>query len=537
MLYFVSQPRDGIIGVSGNDSFYHIKMSELLPEVGLVETFPWLQFSYFREEGNSFVSHHYGFHCLLYPFVTASKSLTGDALAGGRWAVSTFFAMTACVYFLILRRCNLPLAPLWLTLLLVLPQQFFLRHGYVRAIGPALMMMMILIFLLIRRRPLGVAVIAGLSNHLYLGAIMYTPVIVAAYAAACVLDRKGKAHFPLKLVTYAVIGWAIGAVTYPYFNGMIEFLKLQVFGTGLSPDIAVGREWKPYNGVWWFVTELCGPLLVVLAVVTVARLRMAPRLNVDELFVLFLNLGFLMLTLKARRFIEYWPMFALLSAALMSRPLFRWISVTGKDDISPISSGASRRRFTLVGIATVVLAFVGWAGYPRWQEVRKASACRFDLPAIRATMDFVKANSKPQDVIFTTDWDDFPLFFYHNAQNYYVVGLDPKFTHERRPDLWERYVKLTRGRAPVTTSLRQVDESGRQFVDKLDIQLADIRDHFRADLVITDSDHSNLARQLARDSDLATLVYPDTDYAKCRKSPYLVFRINRPGEASTASPS
>jgi len=103
---------------------------------------------------------------------------------------------------------------------------------------------------------------------------------------------------------------------------MVEFLKLQVFGTGLSPDIAVGREWKPYDGVWWFVTELCGPLLLVMVPVTVARFRLGPRLDVDELFVLFLNLGFLVLTLKARRFIEYWPMFALLSVALMSRPLF-----------------------------------------------------------------------------------------------------------------------------------------------------------------------------------------------------------------------
>jgi len=49
-----------------------------------------------------------------------------------------------------------------------------------------------------------------------------------------------------------------------------------------------------------------------------------------------------------------------------------------------------------------------------------------------------------------------------------------------------------------------------------------------ADLVITDSDHTKLARQLARDKELATLIYPETDYAKCREAPFLVFRIHSP---------
>lgn len=538
MMFFVSKSRDGVIGVPGNDSFYHLKMAELLPDEGLVKTFPWLQFSYFREQGDAFVSHHYGFHCLLYPFVAASNWLTGDSLAGGRWAVSTYFAITACIFLYILRTARVPLPLLWLLLLLILPHQFFMRHAYVRAIGPALIMMMLLIVMLMRRRPVGLALVAGLSNHLYLGAIMYTPLIVGAYAAACLLDRNATRKFPWLLVIAAIIGWGVGAVTYPYFDGMIEFLKLQVFGTGLSPDIAVGREWKPYDGVWWFVTELCGPLLVVIVPVAVARFRLGPRLDVAELFLLFLNLGFLVLTLKARRFIEYWPAFALLSAALMSRPLLSSLSELDNNGDKKLAYEPLHLNWiATVALAVLVVSFVGLAGYPRWMEVRRSAVCKFDLPAIRATMDFVKANSQPKDVIFTTDWDDFPLFFYHNSQSYYVVGLDPKFTHERRPDLWERYVKLTRGQAPVTSSLRRTDDDGRKFVDKLDIQLADIRNHFRANLVITDDDHTKLARQLSRDKELATLIYPDTNYAQCREAPYLVFRINNGSNSAVKSNS
>ena len=58
---------------AGRDSFYHIKMAALLPEHGLVKTFPWLEFTYFTDEGDAFVSHHYGFHAMLVPFVKLSQ--------------------------------------------------------------------------------------------------------------------------------------------------------------------------------------------------------------------------------------------------------------------------------------------------------------------------------------------------------------------------------------------------------------------------------------------------------------------------------
>ncbi|HRW53860.1 MAG TPA: hypothetical protein P5081_13340 [Phycisphaerae bacterium] len=611
MFYFASAPKrfsDGTeaIGVSGNDSFYHIKMAAMLPEVGLVDTFPWLQFSYFREpgpHGGDFVSHHYGFHCLLLPFVKLSEWLTGEPLSAGRWAVCTFFGLNVTLFFAVLRAARVPWAWVWLLLFMLLPFQFFMRHAYVRAIGPSLICMLLLVLCVIRRRPWLLFVVAAISNHVYLGAIMYTPVIIASFALACVVDHGawesfGK-MFPWKIVLFAFFGWLLGAVTYPYFWGMFEFLKMQVFGTGLAPDIEVGREWKPYEGVWWFATTLAGPLLLTFAGAAILRMRLGPRLDADEMFLLLLNVGFLLLTLKARRFVEYWPAFALLSSALMARhviPLLMalgapppessmdtggtavdravdryWIigmfvaaaAIVGQGafalirnadkwklvDAWPlaIAGGALLALVALFGAAANIvswririsdagarsvfclasLAFLANFGFQtnNWPAIREGSQLRFDLPEVRRMMAFLKADSKPGDVIFTTDWDDFPLFFYHNSYDYYVVGLDPKFTHARRPDLWERYVKLTRGQAPTKVALKRKDDEGRVFTDDIQVAVSDIRDQFRAQYVITDSDHMGLAGQLSRQKDLAELVYPGADYNKYRHAPYLVFRI------------
>lgn len=605
MLYFASAPRqfsDGSqeIGVSGNDSFYHLKMASMLTEHGLVSTFPWLKFAYFRNEGDAFVSHHYGFHCLLLPFVKASEWLTGEPLSGGRWAVSTFFGVNVMLFFAILRAGRVPWPWVWLLVWMLLPFQFYMRHGYVRAIGPSLICMLLIVLLVMRRRPVLVGILAALSNHVYLGAVMYTPVIIVAFAAACVIDRDGWRKFPWKIVVASVIGWLIGLATYPYFWGMFEFLYMQVFGTGLSPDIEVGREWKPYEGVWWFARDLAGPLLLVFGASALIRFRLGPRLSADEMFLMLLNVVFLVLTLTARRFIEYWPAFALLSAALMIGPLIRrWFGIDPSASESsplvatPVSrsvadlvwqycmsivaffvivrgaltiwrhaeewrlseawplAGAAIALILLVAIfgseavrttegpkwerllgrtlfALAGVAFVTFSAFPGWLSVRDGSKLRFDLPEVRKLMAFLKMDSDAGDVVFTTDWDDFPLFFYHNSYDYYVVGLDPKFTHARKPVLWERYVKITRGEAPTRISVAQHDADGRAFTDRVEVKVSDIRDEFEAKYVITDRDHKKLAGQLSQQKDLARLVFPCSDYAKCRNAPYLVFRIVDP---------
>ncbi len=608
MFYFASEPKqfaDGTqeIGVSGNDSFYHLKMASMLPEHGLVKTFPWLRFSYFLRQGDDFVSHHYGFHCLLLPFAKASEWLTGEALSGGLWAVSTFFGINVMLFFAILRAGRVPWAWIWLLLWLLLPFQFFMRHGYVRAIGPSLMCMQLLVLLVIQRRAFLILVVAALSNHVYLGSVMYTPVIIAAFAAACVTGRGGFRHFPWRIVICGFVGWLLGAVSYPYFHGMIEFLMLQVFGSGLSPDIEVGREWKPYEGVWWFVSTLAGPLLVVFVTSALLRLRVGPRLNTNEMFLTILHIPFLLLTLKARRFVEYWPAFALLNAAMLARPVIAYYmrallperndrvagGGTGRDGwqvmwtlsmfavflmivvvgfaylwgnaerfelreawalgiaglamiASVLSLGRERliepRPMKYAALMRVCIVLVGVAlavrvGFQSWHTVREGSALRFDLPEVRKMMAFLKADSDAGDVVFTTDWDDFPLFFYHNAYNHYIVGLDPKFTHERRPELWERYVKITRGQAPARASVKRVDDEGREFKDRIDVKVADIRDHFLAKYVITDRDHQKLADQLNRDKQLAEIVFPGNDYSKCRNAPYLVFRVRQTAQPAS----
>lgn len=657
----------GEVGAPEYDSFYHIRMAALLLERGILTEFPWLRFVYFREQGDAFVSHHFGFHVLLAPFVYVSQQLTGDALAGGRWATSAFFGANLALFNLLLRAARVPHRALWIALFLLLPDQFLSRHGYVRAIGASLMFMQLLILMLSLRRYFWAALVLAAYVHLYLGAVMFGPLIVALFALAQVAGPRGDREIPWRMTIICASGWLLGVLTYPYVGGMWEFLKLQVFGTGLSPDISVGREWLPYTDPW-FLFRMAATVFCVWTAVLCVRARFGPPLDARETALLLLQFAFLLLTLKARRFIEYWPPLCLLSAAFMAAPPLRAIAeswrqsselvraalpigllaagvallmqANGNDERSrvliaewrafvpliglllvipltriwlldeggtpratytptrlaapallsiafcvvlgllalralgpdgpagrlripsagwmaaaalvfavplltralagaraPSAATAVPRTATVLAGALVLVAGVAAGGNRAFADVASTLRCNYDLADIRAAMDYLKEHSKPGDVVFTDDWDVFPVYFYHNTHNHYIVGLDPKFTHQRRPDLWERYVKISRGQTPATVRVNMPAHNSQTVSEQnIPVELSDIREHFGARFVIADRDHTRLSAALAEAPELAELVFPAGGYEKNRSKPYLIFRVRDANEAKPAPP-
>jgi hypothetical protein len=593
-----------VVGVPGHDSFYHIKMASLIPEHGLLDRFPWLKFTWFVEEGDAFVSHHYGFHVLLLPFVTVSHWLTGDYLPGARWAIVTTFGTTVMLLNLLLITGRVRWRWLWLFFFLLMPFQFFNRHAFIRAISPSLMFMLLIALLMFRRRYrlTGLAVLA--YTHLYLGGVIYAPLLVGLYVVASIVGPRGDREVPLRLILWTAGAWVVGVLIHPYSGGMLEFLELQVFGSGLSPDISVGREWKPYKGVWWFA-QMSGTILLLWSIAVCLRFRLGSRLSAQELFFLLAHFAFLLLTFKARRFVEYWPVFCLLSAAFLAGPLIRrlngWLEHTREPATfhrtgglwgstvvltlacAALCYGASQRsgidgflsewrvwamlavmylfvplgriwsasaapvvksNFLLRSLKTLRVMVLGvaflaatacFAG-PQLVDMQRTARCGYDLPAIESAMTFLAENSEPGDVVFTDDWDIFPVYFYYNSHNHYIVGLDPKFTHARRPDLWERYVKVSRGQVPADVTVEMPGPTSVRKQERIHIALEDIRDHFGAGYVVTDNDHKPLAAKLADAEDFAELIYPSTDYDEVRDVPYLVFRVREEGEPRPPEP-
>ncbi|HEV8587678.1 MAG TPA: hypothetical protein VGQ72_02290, partial [Pyrinomonadaceae bacterium] len=80
---------------------------------------------------------------------------------------------------------------------------------------------------------------------------------------------------------------------------------------------------------------------------------------------------------------------------------------------------------------------------------------------------WMRANIPAGQIVFNTDWDDFPRLFYFDPTHAYVSGLDPTYLLDRDADLSKLYVDITTG---------ETEDPG-PF----------IRDRFRAQWVFTDN--------------------------------------------------
>jgi hypothetical protein len=76
---------------------------------------------------------------------------------------------------------------------------------------------------------------------------------------------------------------------------------------------------------------------------------------------------------------------------------------------------------------------------------------------------WLEANTPPGSRVFQTDWDDFPRLFYYNTHNTYLVGLDPTYMQQYDPELYDRWVDITRGRVP-RPSQAILSEFGARYV-------------------------------------------------------------------------
>lgn len=673
---FISAPPPGTppadVGLSDNDGHYHVKMAALLPEIGLVDKFPWLRTTIFADR---FVNHHYGFQVLLCPFVYLSGAVTGDYAAGGRWFVTLMLGVVLGLFHALLLVFRVPHRWLWLLLGLLMPAQFFSRHLFVRALGVSLACMFLLCWCLFTGRHRWAGVVVCVAIHLYLGAVAYMPLLVLAVVVAELVGLMGQrweqdAPAPLRadlrrlrcrrLVVWTFGGWIVGLLTHPY-GGLdgLRFLYVQIFGSGLSPDLPVGQEWESYSSAWFFA-NMSGITLSVAAVAITLRLRFGPRLDVNELALLLMNFAFFVLVLKARRFIEYWPVFSLLSSAVLAGPVLRarrprpmpaeasfrqvlltvttmilctagtgvvaaktaaayvpaafsaewrlWSLLTGVLALVPLvrpvcgglAASSPRRRVLLAGgagllsgavicgsaallirylgagndsldprfpvgwlpfvilavsyalipafsahfgsagpstlrahrflslstrlcFAVIVLAAVSIPAGASLGWLRNDHRSRFDLPTLRELMFVLEAESNPGDVVFTDDWDVFPVYFYLNHRNHYVTGLDPKFSQARDPVLWERFVQITRGHAPVKCKV-DIAEGGALVTREIQVKLTDIRDEFRARFVIVDKDHLALSRKLDAAPEFARRIFP-RERSKGEAPPYCLYQI------------
>jgi hypothetical protein len=168
----------------------------------------------------------------------------------------------------------------------------------------------------------------------------------------------------------------------------------------------------------------------------------------------------LLMNARWKRFAEYFPPFAILFAAFTleqfwrGRAVFTHLPDDVLEDLQPFLDReaptvvASERKhqetWRIVKIALVAVALAAVFGanvYHTAGDISESDPRNFYARGA----SWMRTNIPPGEIVFNTDWDDFPRLFYFDPSHVYVSGLDPTYLFDKNAELSRLYDRITLG--------------------------------------------------------------------------------------------
>jgi hypothetical protein len=480
------------------DGYYHIKWSRMLWESLRSHKFPptfiWLPLTTLAPQ--SYVDHHLLFHFFQIPF-----TWFGDLRLGAKISATIFasLALFSCYWFMVRHRIRYSL--LGLLALLACSAPFLYRLNMAKAPPFAIIYLIIGIHFLFQKKywPL-----LPLSFVFTLTYDMFVLLILAALIWTAVIGWTER-RFEWRPIVWVFAGATAGLVINPYFprNLQLLFEHAKIKLTAGDFSTKVGQEWYPYDS-WEFLWNS----VVACAAMVTGYLAFDPsdrkRAHHAAFFLLFAT-ALMIMTARWRRIAEYWPPFAVIFCAFAlqhwlqgTRSTLTRLSTDILDELQPFldrpqagTAGESatdmRDLWRTIALAAVAVC-LGVALFFNLRSTIKEIADSEPHDYYSAGSQWLRANLKPGEIVFNTDWDDFPRLFYYNPGNVYVSGLDPTYLYDKNRKLSDLYEDITLGKEEDPGPL--------------------IRDRFGARYVFTDNEHGDFLDN-AQSSGWFEVVYED----------------------------
>lgn len=419
-------------GFLGTDDYYHARISaQIVAQGRLALDFPWLPRTILSPE--RFVDHHLLYHLAL-ALPVHLAGIAGAKLVTAGIAAGVFVAVWA-----LLRQIGARQPTLWTLAMFGLSVPFLYRMLMIRTQSAALLLLIVALIVLFRRQyrwlvPLGFA-----YTWLYDGFVLLLAVAALDAIGQWIAERK----VAWQPVVYTATGIGLGLLVNPYFPQNIAFIVEHLGAkVGFESGVRVGNEWYPYE-TGTLLNNSLGALLAMATGVLRPSFGGRRRDRV-ETTLLLLALLTLFMVFKSRRFIEYFPAFALLFCAASWRETAVSLQPSAFSFSAPRTRKMAAALSPLVRTSFIVVILLLLAGNTlvgAWRDAQNAT----DVELFAGASAWLQENSPPGAVVFQTDWDDFPRLFYYNTYNTYLVGLDPTYLERADPALWDRWVEITRG--------------------------------------------------------------------------------------------
>lgn len=464
----------GAAGMVGNDGYYHMKMGYLMRQEGLTPVFDVLPTTILNEA--AYYDHHLLYHAYLALFATTDPAVDGGVALtqGAKLASVVLPSLAFLVAWWLLRGQRVPGTAVFTLALFAISHAFLYRMAMPRAQAAALLLLLLALHWLLQGQykrliPLG---------FIFVWAYNAFPLLLLVGGAYLLTILLLERRLVWQAVVYPAAGILLGLVINPYFPQDFVFIYHHLLPKIGESATRVGNEWSPYQT--WTLVENSGYALAAFVLGIFGLAWRKDRADKATLLTLLLALLFGFMLFKSRRFVEYFPPFALLFAAFSLAPLLReataWLQQRGVAPVLPL-----------------ILA-LGLLTYPVATTLNEA---RTAVNTTKAADHFADAalwlhqNTPPGSVIFQTDWDDFTRLFFYHDDAVYTAGLDPTFMELYDAELFALWRDITQGQVAQPSEV--------------------IRQQFGSDYVFSDLNHDGFLAEAAQDPGLVE-VYRD-EYA------------------------
>ncbi|MCB9803103.1 hypothetical protein H6761_03805 [Candidatus Nomurabacteria bacterium] len=440
------------------DGFYHAKIAQILGQGKILHALPWMQFSTLAE---NFTDHHFLYHIFLIPFVRFS-----DPLWGVKIAAVLFATLAVLSFYWLLKKLNITFAWLFSLLILTLPNLNF-RWSLIKTNSLSFILCLFFIYALLKNKNKLLFALSWLFVWLYGGWPIIFPILLAYFVSIWLNNKISsvKIHYHWQKIIWSLGGILAGLISHPYWPENLYFYWQQVIQIGLinlGNQFAVGGEWY---GASFFKILSSAPHLFILSWLFIILLVFNyQKLTQKTTFSLLLSFGFLLLTIKSSRYIEYFLPFLLLFVSFAANDLK---SIFNRQNIKNfwLKLNIYLKTYTAISLSILLIVVI---------PLILNKALTFNLPQrlafdrFAAASAWLKNNTPEQSIVFHDDWDQWPMLFYHNQKNYYLIGLDPTFMHNYSLDLHQLYLDLGSGQETddLATTIKEKFHSNYILLEK-----------------------------------------------------------------------
>lgn len=438
------------------DTYYHAKTSELIAAQGVLLDFPWQQYTVFKTH---YIDHHFLFHLLTIPFLSFTTPF---------WAQKIIGIISALIFFLIfytiLKKYKIRFALLY-PLILLFTGPFMARLNLMKTSAISLCFLFAGLYLFLKKKNYLLFILAFAYVWLYNG----WPLLLILIIIYTLLNLKTIKHYYRSLIS-CFGGSLAGIIINPYFPTNLTFYKHHIFNIGLvnyKKQFSVGLEWYGYPLKEFITQDNLLFILILLGCVTLL-LSFLKKQKIDRtiIFLAVTSAIFFMLTLRAARFLEYFIPFVTLFSALILNQYLK----NNPQCFKEITKIWKKKNWKIILFCSylIITASISMGKAIYYNFLLLTPEKTITNTQYQPAMQWLINNTPEKSIVFNTDWDDWPMLYYHNLHNYFIVGLDPTFMYDHDPELYQLWEDIGNGqiKKDLATTIKNNFNSEYIFINK-----------------------------------------------------------------------